>query len=156
MDHLVLSVFEKLQARGWMIATAESCTGGMIAQMLTAVAGSSAFVDRGFVTYSNQAKIEMLAVPPLMIEQYGAVSSSVAEAMAQGALQNSKAGIAVSVTGIAGPAGGSDEKPVGLVHIGVASWDDVRTYKHIFQGGRDAVRTQAAEAALNHLLEFMA
>lgn len=155
MDVLILSIFEKLQARNWMIATAESCTGGMIASHLTAVPGSSLYLDRGFVTYSNQAKMDMLSVPAALIDEYGAVSAQVAEAMAQGALKASNAKITVSVTGIAGPGGGSDEKPVGLVHIGVSTWDTSLTFKHVFDGDRDAVRAQATQAALKHVLEAL-
>src|ERR1700754_4149903 len=102
------------------IATAESCTGGLIAGTLTAIAGSSDVYDRGWVTYSNEAKREQLGVPSMMIEARGAVSGEVAEAMAKGALHRSKAHVAISVTGIAGPGGGSAEKPVGLVYIGLA------------------------------------
>ncbi|KYB44854.1 damage-inducible protein CinA, partial [Brucella anthropi] len=103
-----------------MIATAESCTGGLIAGALTDIAGSSDVVDRGFVTYSNEAKNEMIGVPMDLINQVGAVSKEVAIAMAEGALNNSRAGISIAVTGIAGPGGGSAEKPVGLVHIASA------------------------------------
>jgi nicotinamide-nucleotide amidase len=102
-----------LRARGWMVATAESCTGGMIAAALTSVAGSSDVVDRGFVTYSNEAKMDMLGVPAALIAAHGAVSAEVAAAMAEGALTRSRAGVTVAVTGIAGPGGGSAEKPVG-------------------------------------------
>jgi len=138
-----------------MIATAESCTGGMIASKLTAVPGSSLYLDRGFVTYSNQAKMDMLSVPSALIDEYGAVSAQVAEAMAQGALKASSAKITVSVTGIAGPGGGSDKKPVGLVYIGISTWDSSLTFKHVFEGDRDAVRAQATQAALNHVLEAL-
>ena len=109
-----------LRARGWMVVTAESCTGGLIAGALTEIAGSSDVVDRGFVTYSNAAKIEMLGVPAEMIAAHGAVSAEVARAMAEGALVRSRAQIAVAVTGIAGPGGGSAGKPVGLVWFGCA------------------------------------
>ena len=115
---------EKLLAlcreRGLKITTAESCTGGLIAATLTEVPGSSDVVERGFVTYSNQAKTEMLGVSNALIEKYGAVSAEVARAMAEGALRNSRAAIAVSVTGVAGPGGGTAVKPVGLVHFGAA------------------------------------
>ncbi|MEM8772826.1 MAG: CinA family protein [Pseudomonadota bacterium] len=137
-----------------MAATAESCTGGMIAAALTDVPGSSAVVDRGFVTYSNEAKTEMLAVPQELFARFGAVSGEVAQAMAQGAILNSRADIAVSVTGIAGPGGGSDGKPVGLVWFGVAREDGfVRTERRVFAvGSRDYVRTKAVETALQLLL----
>lgn len=155
MDSLVLVIFEKLQERGWMIATAESCTGGLVAVRLTDVPGSSVYVDRGFVTYSNQSKMQMLNVPSALIDEHGAVSAPVAEAMAQGALSASSAGIAVSTTGIAGPGGGNDSKPVGLVHIGVATWDRVQSFEHRFNGDRDVIRRQAVDAALGHIVEFM-
>lgn len=153
MDRLVADIFEKLAAREWMIAAAESCTGGLIAARLTSVAGSSAYVDRGFVTYSNQAKMEMLNVPPALIDDHGAVSPEVAQAMAKGALDASRAGIAVSVTGIAGPGGGSDDKPVGTVHIGIATWDHVESFHHVLQGGRDEVRAQTVALALGYVLK---
>ncbi len=103
-----------------LLATAESCTGGLIAAILTEVPGSSDVVERGFVTYSNEAKTEMLGVPAALIEEHGAVSEAVAQAMATGALEHSRADIAVSVTGVAGPGGGTEAKPVGLVHFGAA------------------------------------
>lgn len=137
-----------------MVATAESCTGGMIAAALTDVPGSSAVIDRGFVTYSNEAKTEMLAVPPALIVWAGAVSADVARAMAQGAVLNSSADIAVSVTGIAGPGGGSPEKPVGLVWFGLARSDGlVRVERRVFpDGSRNYVRIKATETALRLLL----
>lgn len=123
------------------LATAESCTGGLIAAALTSIAGASDVVDRGFVTYSNAAKHEMVGVPMTLIEQYGAVSEPVAEAMAAGALERSRAGIAVSVTGVAGPGGGSADKPVGLVCFGLARRGrPTVTEKRIFPGDRAAVR----------------
>ena len=156
MDTLIDDIFKHLKRREWMIATAESCTGGMIATTLTGVAGSSAYVDRGFVTYSNQSKIDLLNVPPAMIEDYGAVSAQVAEAMAKGTLEASNAEIVVTVTGIAGPGGGSDEKPVGLVYICVATWEKVKIFDHRFKGDRAAVRKHATEAALKHVSEMLA
>ncbi|MDA7946663.1 MAG: CinA family protein [Hyphomicrobiaceae bacterium] len=113
-------LLEELRARKLMLATAESCTGGLISATLTEVPGSSDVVERGFVTYSNEAKMQMLGVPAAMIDQHGAVSEEVACAMATGALEQSLADVAVSVTGVAGPGGGSAEKPVGLVHFAVA------------------------------------
>jgi len=115
-----IAVLETCRKAGLMIATAESCTGGLIAGALTDIAGSSDVVDRGFVTYSNEAKNEMIGVPMDLIGQVGAVSKEVAIAMAEGALKHSRAGISIAVTGVAGPGGGSDEKPVGLVHIASA------------------------------------
>jgi len=115
-----IAVLEACRKAGLMIATAESCTGGLIAGALTDIAGSSDVVDRGFVTYSNEAKNEMISVPMELIGQVGAVSKEVAIAMAEGALKHSRAGISIAVTGVAGPGGGSGEKPVGLVHIASA------------------------------------
>jgi nicotinamide-nucleotide amidase len=138
-----------LRARDWMVATAESCTGGMIAAALTSIAGSSDVVDRGFVTYSNAAKSEMLDVPPGLIQTHGAVSAAVAAAMAAGALAHSRAGVALSVTGIAGPGGGSAEKPVGLVWFGIAvRGGQASTVSRVFPGGRAAVRDQATAFGL--------
>lgn len=136
-----------------MIATAESCTGGLIAASLTAIPGSSAYVERGFVTYSNEAKTDMLGVPAELIARVGAVSEEVARAMAEGALAHSRAAAAVAVTGIAGPSGGSAEKPVGLVHI-AASRNGRPTLhqRHVFPGDRDAVRLETALAAMDLLI----
>jgi len=129
------------RAKGVMIATAESCTGGLIAAALTAIAGSSDVVDRGFVTYSNEAKNELIGVPVPLIQEHGAVSEPVAAAMAQGALARSRAAVAISVTGVAGPGGGSTAKPVGLVCFGLArTGTPVRTERHIFPGDRTAIR----------------
>jgi len=124
-----------------MLATAESCTGGLIAAALTAIAGSSDVVDRGFVTYSNDAKNQMIGVPMALIEAHGAVSEDVARAMAEGALLRSRAAMAISVTGVAGPGGGSTDKPVGLVWFGLAAtgkpaWSE----RHVFPGDRTAIR----------------
>ncbi|PQA85776.1 damage-inducible protein CinA [Marinicaulis flavus] len=137
-----------------MVATAESCTGGLIAGALTDVPGSSAVVERGFVTYSNEAKNEMLGVPMALIARHGAVSAAVARAMAKGALLHSRADIAVSVTGIAGPDGGTARKPVGLVWFGLAvKGAPARVERRVFaEGGRDFVRTKATETALHLML----
>jgi nicotinamide-nucleotide amidase len=137
---------------GRMLAAAESCTGGMISAALTDIAGSSAVLERGFVTYSNEAKSELLGVDPALIAAKGAVSREVAAAMAEGALRNSRAAVAVSVTGIAGPDGGSPEKPVGLVWFGLCAGDEATTDHAVFAGDRAAVRRQAAEKALDLLL----
>ncbi len=129
------------RARGRMLATAESCTGGLIAATLTAIAGSSDVVERGFVTYSNEAKNECLGVPMALIGAHGAVSEEVARAMAEGAVTHSRADIAVSVTGVAGPGGGSAEKPVGLVCFGIArKGEPARSERHVFPGDRAAIR----------------
>jgi nicotinamide-nucleotide amidase len=135
------SLLEACRARNVLLATAESCTGGLIAAALTAIAGSSDVVDRGFVTYSNQAKNEMIGVPLPLIEAHGAVSEQVAGAMAGGALARSRASIAMSVTGVAGPGGGSAEKPVGLVCFGLARTGvAVVTERQVFPGDRAAIR----------------
>ena len=137
-----------LRARGVMLATAESCTGGLIAGALTHVPGSSDVVDRGFVTYSNAAKTEMLDVPPALIAAEGAVSEPVAAAMAEGAIRRSRADVAVSVTGVAGPGGGSAGKPVGLVWFGCARRGmPAVTMQMVFPGDRAAVRAQTVDAA---------
>ena len=138
---------------GLKLATAESCTGGLISGCLTAVAGSSDVVDRGFVTYTNEAKSQLLGVELAMFDLHGAVSEEVARAMAEGAINNSDAQISIAVTGIAGPNGGSSEKPVGLVHIAAAK-DGVETLheRHVYSGDREAVRTKTVGAALEMVL----
>jgi nicotinamide-nucleotide amidase len=135
---------------GLMIATAESCTGGLIAGVLTEIAGSSAVLDRGFVTYSNEAKVGMLDVAPALIGAHGAVSSEVAAAMAEGAIRASRADIAVAVTGIAGPGGGSPGKPVGLVHFALAVRAESTTgaVQQFGDIGRSAVRLATVKFAL--------
>jgi nicotinamide-nucleotide amidase len=136
------ALLDALRARGLLLATAESCTGGLIAAALTEIAGSSDVVDRGFVTYSNAAKAEMLGVPAEMIASHGAVSEPVARAMAEGALQRSNAAVTIAVTGIAGPGGGSAEKPVGTVWLGCACRGDATvTECRVFPGDRSAIRT---------------
>ncbi|MBL8703710.1 MAG: CinA family protein [Rhodospirillales bacterium] len=131
------------------LATAESCTGGMVAGILTEIAGSSDVVERGFVTYSNEAKAELLGVPMALIAAHGAVSEEVARAMAAGALAHSRADVAVSITGIAGPGGGSAAKPVGLVHFAAARRaGTVLHRREVFTGDRAAVRRAAAATAL--------
>lgn len=147
-------VLTAYRARGQRIATAESCTGGLIAGCLTEIAGSSDVVDRGFVTYSNDAKMDMLGVPAKLIADHGAVSEPVARAMAEGALQRSLASVTVAVTGVAGPGGGTAEKPVGLVHFAVASNDQPTLSKHeIFKGDRRAIRLATVAVALELLIE---
>ncbi|TCD13141.1 CinA family protein [Oricola cellulosilytica] len=138
-----------------VIATAESCTGGLVAATLTDIAGSSAMVDRGFVTYSNPAKTEMLGVPGELLDRHGAVSGEVASAMAEGALARSNADVTISVTGIAGPDGGTDLKPVGLVWFGcAAAWAPTFVHKTVFpNNGRGFVREAAVMAAVEILTE---
>ena len=146
-------VLEIFRARGLKVATAESCTGGLVAGALTEIAGSSDVVDRGFVTYSNAAKEAMLGVPAATLERYGAVSAETAAAMAAGALKNSLADVTVAITGIAGPGGGSKQKPVGLVHFAAARRGGrclarERRYGEI---GRESVREQSVAEALDLL-----
>lgn len=138
------------------IVAAESCTGGQIAAALTALPGTSQLFERGFVTYSNESKTEMLGVPKDMIEKHGAVSSEVAIAMAKGALENSHADIAISITGIAGPTGATPQKPVGHVHIAIAMNGKVQTRVYEFGDiGRAMVRDRTAEAALQFTLDVL-
>jgi nicotinamide-nucleotide amidase len=138
------SLLAACRSKGIMLATAESCTGGLIVAALTAIADSSDVVDRGFVTYSNEAKQQMIGVPALLIETHGAVSEEVAAAMADGALARSRAAIAVSVTGVVGPGGGSVAKPVGLVCFGLARTGmPAITEQQVFPGDRSAIRAAA-------------
>lgn len=152
---LVRKLAEKLLQRKQKLCTAESCTGGLIAKTLTDLAGSSDWFDRGFVTYSNEAKTDMLGVPALLIEQQGAVSEAVASAMVKGALEHSQADYAISVTGVAGPGGGSAEKPVGTVWIGVGSEDYQIVRHYVFDGDREAVRMATLKTALGTLNEML-
>lgn len=144
-----------LLTAGHRVCTAESCTGGLIAKTFTDLAGSSDWFERGFVTYSNEAKNEMLAVPLSVIEDYGAVSEPVAMAMAGGALRYSHADYAIAVTGVAGPGGGSEEKPVGTVWIAVASAEQSVARLYCFDGDRAAVREATLLAAIELLLDLV-
>ena len=148
------AVIEAGLKSGVMVATAESCTGGLVSGALTAIAGSSAVLDRGFVTYSNEAKVELLGVAGELLERFGAVSEPVARAMAQGAVQRSRASASVSITGVAGPGGGSIEKPVGLVHFAAVGRDGVVVHDERWFGdiGREAVRLESVRVALAMLL----
>lgn len=153
--HIFLAedVLTQCREQGLRLTVAESCTGGLVASCLTAVPGSSDVLERGFVTYANEAKTDMLGVSEEMLAEHGAVSEAVARAMADGALSHSNADVTVSVTGIAGPSGGSDNKPVGLVHLASAhKGHDTVADKYIFNGTRDQIRLQAVVAAL-HLLK---
>ena len=145
------------KSQGLTIATAESCTGGMVAAALTDIAGSSAVVDRGFVTYSNEAKSQMLGVPAALIAAHGAVSAEVAGAMALGALKASGVGLTVAITGIAGPGGGTATKPVGLVHFATATADGRvnRVEMRFGDIGREKVRAKAVETALGLLMGML-
>ena len=145
------------QRRGVRVATAESCTGGGVAEAITRIAGSSAWFDRGFVTYSNEAKQQLLDVPRETIAAYGAVSEQAARDMAAGALAHSAADASVAITGVAGPSGGSVEKPVGLVWLAwAARGADVQTRRFRFRGGRASVRRQSVAVALQGLLDLLA
>lgn len=151
---LAQQIITEASARGLMVATAESCTGGLVAGALTEIAGSSAVVDRGFVTYSNAAKTALVGVPADLIETHGAVSEPVARAMAEGAAANSGAAVSVAITGIAGPGGGSDEKPVGLVHFAAAGPAGlIHVEKRFGDIGREAVRLESVRVALGLLLD---
>ncbi len=157
MRELVEKVSAKLENLSLMLVTAESCTGGMIAAAITDRPGSSAVFERGFVTYSNQSKIDLLGVSADILREHGAVSARTAIAMAHGALGNSRADVSVSVTGIAGPDGGTKDKPVGLVYIGYGfkEKNHAECTEHHFKGDRDSIRRQSTEAALKHLLKFL-
>ncbi len=151
--NLAEKVLDKYRLAGLKIATAESCTGGLIGAELTAINGSSDVFERGFITYSNEAKSEMLGVSKDVLERCGAVSEDVAKLMAYGALVNSHADVSVAVTGIAGGGGGTDEKPVGLVYIAVCRIGGCPVCdKYIFDGDRETVRSQTVEKALEMLL----
>ncbi|OQX10887.1 MAG: damage-inducible protein CinA [Thiothrix lacustris] len=157
METLLARMVAALQAKHWMLTTAESCTGGAIAKACTDLAGSSVWFERGFVTYSNESKQEMLGVPAATLAEYGAVSEAVTAAMATGALLHSRAQVAVSVSGIAGPGGGTTTKPVGMVCFGWAAQDGkVRTATQYFEGDREAVRYQAVQYALHGVLQILA
>jgi nicotinamide-nucleotide amidase len=150
---LIEPLASALKARGQMMATAESCTGGLIAAACTEISGSSDWFERGFVTYSNAAKSELLGVPAALIQEHGAVSEAVARAMAAGALVNAHAHWSVAVTGIAGPTGGSADKPVGTVWFGWATPQGVFTEHQRFDGDRAAVRRTTVVHALAGLLQ---
>ena len=155
---LAESLLQRCRAAKVMLATAESCTGGLIAATLTEIAGSSDVVERGYVTYSNDAKIYALGIPAEIVAGHGAVSEPVARAMAEGALRKSKADIAIACTGIAGPGGGTPTKPVGLVHIAVAAHGQETMHQRMAYGeiGRSAVRLATVEDALNLAGEMLA
>jgi nicotinamide-nucleotide amidase len=153
---LVEALAARLQRKGWMLATAESCTGGLIAGACTDLAGSSLWFERGFVTYSNDAKTELLGVDAALIAAHGAVSEEVARAMALGAVSHSRAQASVAVTGVAGPGGGSPGKPVGTVWFGWCVAGQVRVERRRFDGDRAAVRAATVRHALRVLVELSA
>ena len=149
---LVQHLASMLLQRGWKMVTAESCTGGLISARCTDLAGSSSWFERGFVSYSNEAKSELLGVPPLLIQQHGAVSEPVARAMAHGAVRHAHAQVSVAVTGIAGPAGGSVGKPVGTVWFGWYVDGKVTSERCVFAGDRASVRDATVQHALQGLI----
>ena len=154
IETLARTVVEAAAARRLTVVTAESCTGGLVSAALTSVAGSSAVVERGFVTYSNAAKSELLGVPAALIDRHGAVSEPVARSMAGGALARSVAQVSVAVTGIAGPGGGTADKPVGLVHFAAAGPEGlVHVERRFGDIGREAVRLASVRVALDLLLD---
>lgn len=156
LETLALKVGKALRARGLMLATAESCTGGWVAQEVTAIAGSSTWFERGFVTYANAAKEEMLGVSPETLNAFGAVSLETAREMAAGALGHSAADVALAITGIAGPGGGSPDKPVGTVCFAWCRRESAPlALKEVFDGDRAAVRHQAVAWALAGLLDLL-
>jgi nicotinamide-nucleotide amidase len=144
-----------LKQRRLTLAVAESCTGGLIGAQITNIAGSSGYFDRGVVTYSNTAKTELLGVPADLIERYGAVSSEVAKAMAQAVRESAKVDIGLSVTGIAGPGGGSEQKPVGLVYTAVATDRGVQAVEHRFLGDREHIRLRSSQMALDMVRRYL-
>jgi nicotinamide-nucleotide amidase len=152
---LTKTLAEILLSRNWTVSLAESCTGGLVCATLTELAGSSEWFERGYITYSNEAKTESLNVPAVLIESHGAVSEQVAKAMAEGARILSGSNVAISITGIAGPSGGSAEKPVGTVCFGWATENQTLTKTIHFDGDRQAVRQQAAEFALTELIALL-
>lgn len=156
LESLAAQLGAALMARGWMLAVAESCTGGWLAQTLTAISGSSAWFDRGFVTYSNAAKMEMLGVQHATLAAHGAVSEATAQEMASGVLTHSHAQVACAITGIAGPSGGTPEKPVGTVCFAWAmDGAQTRRERKVFPGDRQAIRAQSVRYALRNLLDLM-
>jgi nicotinamide-nucleotide amidase len=155
MVELINDLAVLLSEKQLKVCTAESCTGGLIAKSFTDLPGSSAWFERGFVTYSNESKIEMLGVSGSIIDYYGAVSEPVATAMAVGALKHSHADYSIAVTGVAGPGGGSAEKPVGTVWIGIANQSETRTQKFLFDGNREMVRLLTMRTVIKQLLPFV-
>jgi nicotinamide-nucleotide amidase len=156
LHQLASELGETLSARGWMLATAESCTGGWVGQLLTSLPGSSHWYERGFITYANAAKIEMLGVPPAVLDSHGAVSEETASAMAAGALAHSHAQATLAISGIAGPGGGTPQKPVGLVCYGWALADGTLMSSTCrLDGDREEIRSRAVAGALRGLIELI-
>jgi len=152
---LAARVGERLRAKRALLVTAESCTGGWVSQAVTAIAGSSDWFERGFVVYSNAAKEQMLGVSRATLQRHGAVSEQTAQELARGALEHSRGTIALSVTGVAGPGGGSAEKPIGLVWFAWATKQALRSESRRFAGDREAVRRQSVVRALEGVLEVL-
>lgn len=155
MHELAIRTGERLSKHGLSIATAESCTGGWIAKILTDIPGSSGWFERGFVTYSNEAKQDMLGVQGSSLQQHGAVSEQIVKEMARGALTNSRADVSVAVSGVAGPGGGTADKPVGTVWLAWAAGKNLRTLHVHLSGERSRVREQAVELALQGVLDII-
>ena len=154
IEELVQQLAAKLTEKGWMLATAESCTGGMVAAACTDLAGSSQWFDRGFVTYSNEAKTEMLGVPAELIAKHGAVSEEVVRAMAEGAIRHSRAQVSIAVTGIAGPGGGSVDKPVGTVWVGWCVKNSTYSERLQVAGYRNQIRQASVFKSLESLIIY--
>ena len=152
---LTKTLAQILLSRNWTVSLAESCTGGLVCSTLTELAGSSEWFERGYITYSNEAKTECLGVPAELIEAHGAVSEQVAKAMAEGARMNSGSNVAISITGVAGPSGGSAEKPVGTVFFGWTTENQTLIKTMRFNGNRQMVRQQATEFALTELIALL-
>lgn len=152
---LTKTLAQILLSRSWTVSLAESCTGGLVCATLTELAGSSEWFERGYITYSNEAKTECLGVPIQLIESHGAVSEQVAKVMAEGARINSGSNVAISITGVAGPSGGSAEKPVGTVCFGWATENQTLTKTMCFDGDRQIIRQQAADFALTELIALL-
>jgi PncC family amidohydrolase len=155
VDELVHNLAASLDRRGWSLAVAESCTGGGLGARITEIPGSSSYFVGGIIAYQNRIKMDELGVPERLLTEHGAVSQQVAEAMARGCLRRFSADLAVAITGIAGPEGGSLDKPVGLVYLAAAVHDLVLSRHHHFAGGRSSVRAQAVEAALRLALDAL-
>jgi len=154
-EEILKKIFIILKEKSLKIATAESCTGGLISHTLTNISGSSEFFDRGIVSYSNTAKIELLGVPDELLEKFGAVSEQVAKTMAEGVRKKSNVDIGIATTGIAGPTGGTKEKPVGLVYISISSTNNTIVKKFKFEGSRLENKESTCNAAINLLLDFI-
>ncbi len=152
-DELLTLLVERITKKNYTIATAESCTGGLIGHTLTNISGSSNYFDRGVISYSNQSKMELLEVSKDLLDRYGAVSAEVAQAMAEGIRKNAHVDIGIATTGIAGPTGGTEEKPVGLVFIGIATPDETSVHQFQFSGNRLQIKQETCTHALQLLFE---